>query len=212
MFHDTHNTGNALGAGLQAAFKLIVRLSSSGHSTFIAVLTRAAMSDVVPRRRKSCMSLCVPPKSRTRSPQEPRRQQDPRYFERVDPLAGPDEFLQVVRDRVFEESSFGRHVVVLLGLHRCFYPQSVSLHYTAFPKTRALTRFFSRVCRWTSSVHWRSDLLLSFVQRREIRGRPQVRPRVWDRHFGPDLSRSCYACSCFERCVPSVVRPDANSD
>jgi len=24
MFHDTHNTGNALGAGLQAAFKLIV--------------------------------------------------------------------------------------------------------------------------------------------------------------------------------------------
>jgi protein transport protein SEC24 len=28
MFHDTHNTGNALGAGLQAAFKLIVRLLS----------------------------------------------------------------------------------------------------------------------------------------------------------------------------------------
>ena len=68
----------------------------------------------------------------------------------------------------------------------------------SFPIMQSRTK---RLClsRWSASIHWRSNLLLPFIQRCEIRRRTQIRSRVWYRHFGSYLSRSCYACSCFSR-------------
>jgi len=98
MFHDTHNTGNALGAGLQAAFKLIVSRACDVQPVFLVELIELLSSLAVPRRRKDCLSIGISTEPRTRCSQEPRRQQDSRHFERINPSSSSNQFLQVFRD------------------------------------------------------------------------------------------------------------------
>lgn len=127
MFSETYTTGSAMGAGLQAAFKLVVRSLFLAHCAAASCLISGLFILAVQHRWKDHRLLVLPPLDRTWCAQEPRRPQAARHVQGVDPAPACQRVLQDVRHRLLAGSGVGRHVPLQLGLHRRVLAQCIPL-------------------------------------------------------------------------------------
>lgn len=173
MFVETNNTGNALGAGLQAAFKLISHVGGKV----------VALSATLPNLGPGALKNREDSKILGTTKESTLLQAQTSWYKT---FAIECSRSQVSVDMWLFSSAY-TDVATLSELRRGHGAKS----HRADPGSHAL--------RWPASLHGRPDVLLPVVQRREVRRCTQVCARVWHRDRRPDLPRSCYARPCFAR-------------